>query len=189
MKAALIFGSSTGNTEAVAKLIRQKLDEDALDVWDVGLVRREQLTDYDLLVLGSPTLGAGELQPDWFGLYGELGESDLSGTRAVFFGLGNQKNHPDRYQDAMGILHDEFREAGADVGLGYTDTAGHRFRESLALVGSKFCGLAIDEDGQPELTEQRVAAWVAQLRRELCEEPGPGRLLTSWSPAVGGGAK
>ena len=31
-----------------------------------------------------------------------------------------------------------------------------------------FVGLGIDEDRQPELTEQRVKAWSAQVYEEMC---------------------
>lgn len=31
-----------------------------------------------------------------------------------------------------------------------------------------FVGLGIDEDRQPELTEERVKAWCKQLNEELC---------------------
>ncbi|NES97290.1 MAG: flavodoxin FldA, partial [Desertifilum sp. SIO1I2] len=41
------------------------------------------------------------------------------------------------------------------------------FTESKAIKNGKFVGLAIDEDNQPELTEERVKAWVAQLKREF----------------------
>ena len=31
-----------------------------------------------------------------------------------------------------------------------------------------FVGLGIDEDRQPELTEERVKNWCAQIREEMC---------------------
>ena len=31
-----------------------------------------------------------------------------------------------------------------------------------------FVGLCIDEDRQPELTNERVKAWCKQLREEMC---------------------
>ncbi len=167
MKIALVFGTSTGNTEATAGLIRDKLSVDELALLDVEGVRASQLTDYDVLILGSPTLGEGELQPDWFDLDEEVADTDLSGTKAVFFGLGDQEGYPDTYQDAMGMLHERFSDAGAEVGFGYTETSGHDFEASQAIIDGKFCGLAIDEDNQSELTEQRVENWVAQLRQEL----------------------
>ena len=35
-----------------------------------------------------------------------------------------------------------------------------------ALFDGKFCGLAIDEDNESELTDQRLQAWVQQINAE-----------------------
>ncbi|MCV6003606.1 flavodoxin FldA, partial [Escherichia coli] len=45
------------------------------------------------------------------------------------------------------------------------------FEASKALVegdDSQFVGLCIDEDRQPELTDQRVENWVKQIYEEMC---------------------
>ncbi|MGS0729198.1 flavodoxin FldA, partial [Shewanella sp. 0m-11] len=43
------------------------------------------------------------------------------------------------------------------------------FEESKGLADDKhFVGLGIDEDRQPELTEERVDAWVKQIYEEMC---------------------
>ena len=41
------------------------------------------------------------------------------------------------------------------------------FSESKAVKNGKFVGLAIDEDNQSDLTEERVKTWVAQIKREF----------------------
>ena len=52
--------------------------------------------------------------------------------------------------------------------VGYTSTAGYDFDESKAVRNdNQFCGLAIDEDNQSDLTEERVMAWVEQLKKEF----------------------
>ena len=130
-------------------------------------VKVATLKEYDLVIAGCPTWEDGELQSDWFDLYDELVGADLSGTKVAFFGLGDQEGYPETYQDAIGILHERFSEAGAEVGIGYTDPSEHDFDESVALVDGKFCGLAIDQDNEADLTEGRVTTWVAQLKSEL----------------------
>jgi len=35
------------------------------------------------------------------------------------------------------------------------------------VVGGRFCGLAIDEDSEPDLTDARLSRWAEMLRREL----------------------
>ena len=52
--------------------------------------------------------------------------------------------------------------------MGHWPTEGYHFEESKGLADdSHFIGLAIDEDRQPELTNERVAKWVEQIREEM----------------------
>ena len=44
---------------------------------------------------------------------------------------------------------------------------GHDFEESKAVIDARFCGLALDEDSQSDLTEDRINAWPRQLKGEL----------------------
>jgi flavodoxin I len=38
---------------------------------------------------------------------------------------------------------------------------------SIAVKNGKFVGLALDEDNQSELTNQRIKIWVSQLKAEF----------------------
>ncbi|MFN9675593.1 MAG: flavodoxin FldA, partial [Microcystis sp.] len=51
--------------------------------------------------------------------------------------------------------------------VGYWPTDGYDFNESKALKNGKFVGLALDEDNQSDLTEQRIKTWVAGLKGEF----------------------
>ena len=77
--------------------------------------------------------------------------------------------HRDTYQDAMGILYRKLIERGARGNIGFTSTDGHDFEVSDALIDGKFCGLAIDEEQQPDLTEARVLDWAEQIKKELAD--------------------
>lgn len=68
--------------------------------------------------------------------------------------------------DALGILEEKISELGGAT-VGYWSTDGYDFSESRAVQNGKFVGLAIDEDNQPELTEKRIKAWAAQLKKEF----------------------
>ncbi|PLO94153.1 flavodoxin FldA, partial [Klebsiella pneumoniae] len=51
---------------------------------------------------------------------------------------------------------------------GHWQTAGYHFEASKGLADDDhFVGLAIDEDRQPELTNERVEKWVKQVAEEL----------------------
>jgi flavodoxin I len=52
--------------------------------------------------------------------------------------------------------------------VGHWPTKGYHFEASKGLADDDhFIGLAIDEDRQPELTNERVDAWVKQIVEEL----------------------
>jgi flavodoxin len=68
----------------------------------------------------------------------------------------------------MGMLHDVVIDQGGAV-VGYWPVAGYDFEASKALTQNEkeFVGLAIDEDQQPELTDERVNQWVEQIIDEF----------------------
>jgi len=63
----------------------------------------------------------------------------------------------------MGILEKKISELG-DVTVGYWPIEGYEFEESKALRDGQFVGLALDEDNQSDLTDERIKTWVAQLK-------------------------
>ena len=168
MKIGLFYGTTTGNTEEVAELIRDQLGEENIDtVGDVNDLSGENLTGFDILILGIPTWHIGEMQDDWADRFDELDDIDLAGTKIALFGLGDQDGYPDTFLDGMGELYDKLLERGAEGGIGFTSTDDFEYTGSTAIRDGKFCGLAIDQDCQPELTEERVSRWCLELQAEV----------------------
>jgi len=162
----LFFGSTGGNTKDVAKLIQTKLGRDAVDVVDVASASPEQVEEYDYLIFGVSTYGMGSLQEDWADFIWELDDVDLAGKKVALFCLGDQKDYPESFVDAMKELYDKVLERGGAVVCPWP-TDGYTFDKSAAVVDGRFVGLAIDEDRQKDLTEQRVSEWVKQVREEF----------------------
>jgi flavodoxin I len=165
MKAALIYGSCTGNTGCVAELLIANLKPEVeLETVDVNGLEAEDLTEYDFALCGIPTWDIGELEYGWQEIYDNLDDVDLSKLTVAMFGLGDQGTYDETYQDAMGILYKKLLECGATGGLGFTSTETHEFEGSLGVIDGMFCGLALDEDGQSELTEERIQEWAASIK-------------------------
>lgn len=172
----IFFGTDTGRTRLVAKQIAKKLGDDAAPPVNIGRATLDDFLAYDALILGSPTLGDGELpglptglsQPSWEEFLPLLADTDLSGKVAAIYGLGDQKKYPDEFVDAIGLIHDALVAAGARV-VGRWPAAGYEFAGSLALDGDDFLGLALDQINQPVLTEQRLDSWLAQIQAELLQ--------------------
>ena len=170
----IFFGTDTGRTRLIAKQIAKKLGDEADAPVNIGRTTLADFLAYDALILGSPTLGDGELpglstglnQPSWEEFLPQLAGVDLSGKIAAVYGLGDQKKYPDEFVDAIGIIHDVLVAGGARV-VGRWPTSGYEFNASQAVDGDDFLGLALDQINQPVLTEERVNTWLAQIRPAL----------------------
>jgi flavodoxin I len=163
-KIGLFYGTQTGNTETIAEAIQTQFGrEDMVTLHDIAEASPEDFGEYSCLIIGCPTWNIGELQADWEGFYDELDVIDFSGKKVAYFGAGDQIGYADNFQDAMGILAEKISSLGG-VTVGYWPTAGYDFSASKAVQNGKFVGLALDEDNQPELTDSRIEAWVAQLK-------------------------
>ena len=164
MKIALVYGSTTGNTEDIAEMIQQKMPDQQIELFDVAEASPVQACEYDRIIMGIPTWDYGEIQSEWEDVWEELDDLDLSGKRIALYGLGDQIGYGDWFLDAMGLLHDKLVACGAEL-VGYWPNQGYDFTASKALTedGKQFVGLALDEDCQNELTDERVEKWCAQV--------------------------
>lgn len=167
MNIGIIFGTCTGNTEELADVIREQLELEEGVVKDVANMSAADLAEYDFLIIGIPTWHIGELQDDWYGIHEDLDNVDMTGTQIALFGLGDQLGYSDTFLDGMGILYDKFLERGATGGIGFWPTDGYEFDDSQAIRDGQFCGLAIDQDCQHELTDERIEKWCGILKEHL----------------------
>lgn len=173
MKIGIFFGSTTGNTEEAANRIEAELGELCAGKHDVGSCSLDDFLSYDVLILGVPTWNIGEMQDDWAGMLGQiqdLEDFDMSSKTVALFGLGDQREYPDTFIDAMGELWETFEAKGAKL-VGHWPIEGYDFTESKALASeTHFLGLALDEDQEADLSEDRIKEWVAQIKSELAIE-------------------
>jgi flavodoxin I len=164
----LFFGSDTGNTEAVAQMIQIELGKNMVDIYDIAKSTKEDIEQYSLILIGIPTWYYGESQCDWDDFYPELEKIDFTDKIVAIFGCGDQEDYAEYFLDAMGTVRDIIQARGATI-VGQWSTQGYEFEASKALVDDNhFIGLGIDEDRQPELTEQRVKQWCKQIYDEMC---------------------
>ncbi len=170
MKIGLFYGSTTCYTEMAAEKMRAIIGEDLLDIHNVKDTPLSLMSEYDLLILGISTWDFGEIQEDWNELWDQIDGMPLKGKYVALYGLGDQEGYGEWYLDAMGMLHDEIKKTGANI-IGYWPTEGYTFEASKAVTedGSQFVGLALDEDSQYELSDERIATWIEQVLVEYHE--------------------
>lgn len=165
----LFYGSDTGYTELVTKLIADELEAAVpglVSVHNIADTPVAKMLDYDYLIIGCPTWNIGELQSDWDIVYPDLDALDLTGKRAAIFGLGDQYGYPDSFCDAIGILGRKLMERGAEL-AGYTPSDGLDFSYSEGEKDGMFMGLALDDENESDRTPELVSEWVWQLVDEF----------------------
>lgn len=162
------FGSDTGNTEHVAKMIQKEIGKNLIDIHDIAKSTKEDIEKYDFLLLGIPTWYYGEAQCDWDDFFPELEEIDFTDKLVAIFGCGDQEDYAEYFLDAMGMIRDIVEPKGAII-VGNWSTDGYDFEASKGMADDNhFIGLGIDEDRQPELTEERIKTWSKQVYEEMC---------------------
>ncbi len=162
MSVAVIYGSAMGNTEGAANLIAEKLG--VSDVLNIADIDADKINSYDKIVVGTSTWGSGDLQDDWEAF--DFGSLKLQGKTAAVFGMGDSESYSDTYCSGMGKLAQKLKEAGANL-VGSVSTEGYSFEASEAVEGGNFIGLALDNDNQEDMTEQRIDAWVAKIKPQF----------------------
>jgi flavodoxin I len=167
MKAALLYSTTTGNTETAAGYIADATGLEAVDIGDVDV---ETIKECDSLIVGAPTWHTGADSErsgtawDEF-LYGDLTALDLAGKKVAVFGMGDQAGYADNFCDAMDELASCFEKQGATI-VGAWSSEGYEHEDSKSVRGDNFVGCPFDEDNQPDLSEERAKKWVEQIKGE-----------------------
>lgn len=165
-KIGLFYGTDTGNTEMVAKMLVEKIEEklgsDSIEMHEIYQKKADDMRAFDLIIMGQPTWYDGELQGDWEEFIPEMKEIDFTGKKVAFLGLGDQYGYASYFCDSLGVFADMVEELGGEV-VGHTSTEGYEHDYSKAEKDGQFCGLCIDVDNQDELTEERLDNWVPQI--------------------------
>jgi len=173
-KIGIFFGTDTGRTRRVAKSIAKKLGDLAAEPVNINKTTVDDFLSYDALIIGTPTLGDGELpglesgaqSESWAEFLPQLDGADMSGKLVAIYGLGDQEKYGNEFCDAMGLLYDTIATCGATV-IGAWPTEGYDFKVSQSVIDGQFVGLALDNDNQADLTETRVDRWLEIIRPQL----------------------
>lgn len=162
MQVTILFGSTGGTTEEVANKIAENLSYEA-KIIDIANATVEDFNNTKNLILGTSTWGDGDLQDDWDDFFTNLDKIDFSNKKVALFGIGDQDSYEDTFLDGMGTLYEKVKEKGAVIVGDKVDVSSFDFEESTAVQDGSFVGLAIDEDNQEELSDERIKSWAENL--------------------------
>jgi len=162
-KVAIIYGTSTGTTEAIALKVKKILT--AADIFDVARLSLEQIKPYDFYILGTSTTGFGDLQNDWDEFLPQFSSLDFTGKKIALFGLGDSSSYSDTFANGMSQLYKELKDKAEIVGS--VSTEGYEYENTESTANGKFVGLVIDEENESDKTDNRLNAWIEDLKKYL----------------------
>jgi flavodoxin I len=165
-KIGLFYSFNTKNTSKAAKIILESFDKNEIQAHNIEETNEEEFSAYDNYILGVPTWFDGELPNYWDEFLPALEELDLKGKTFALYGAGNQKEYPENFVDAIGILADTIEQLGGKI-IGFVPNDGYKFEHSKALRGNQFVGLPLDFEIQPKLVQPRIENWVKRLKTEF----------------------
>ncbi|CAL4321131.1 flavodoxin FldA [Buchnera aphidicola] len=161
-KIGIFFGTDTGNTEKVSKIIYKIIGKEKSNLHDISKSCKKDFSKYQILILGVPTWYYGEIQSDWDDFLPELKKINFKNKKIAIFGCGDQEDYGEYFCDGMKIIYDIVSSKGAQI-IGKWSSKDYCFDSSKSLIDKKnFLGLVIDEDRQPELTKKRINNWLNQ---------------------------
>lgn len=170
-KIGLFYGPLGGSTEKVAKKVAEALGTENVDLIAAKEAKAADVEKYENIIFGLSTIGketweADKSANDWDVFLPEVEKVDYSNKVIAMFGLGDQISYDLHFVDSLGVLAEKIIPKGAKI-VGRVETEGYDFRESMAVIEGKFIGLPVNEDFEPELTDERVRNWVAKIKSEL----------------------
>lgn len=164
-KISVFYGTTTGTTNGVVDEVEFYLRKDDYEVYNVanGI---SNISDFENLILITPTYGVGELQVHWNKVVKELESIDFSNKVVGLIGLGNQYAFGESFVGGLRVLYDIVTKNGGKV-VGLTSTEGYHYEESEAIIDDKFVGLPLDETNQGDYTPERIEKWIAEVKKSF----------------------
>lgn len=167
-KIRLFFGPVKGSVHRVANKVAAALGEQNVDMVSVHDAEATDLEKYDKLIFGISTVGketwdSDFSNTDWAKFFPAVRKIDFSGKTVAIFGLGDHITYSRHFVNAIGVLANVLTENKATL-VGQVDPSGYEFEDTEAIKDGKFLGLPVDEDFEPEKTDERVLNWVNSIK-------------------------
>jgi flavodoxin I len=170
-KTGIFYGPEKGSVDRVAHMIAKEFGEDSVDLISVKDKDPKLMEQYDKIIIGVSTLGMSNWnseigESDWDTFSSNLENVNLQGKDVAVFSLGDQVTYPEHFVDALGWLYDKLKPRGANI-VGFVDGSDYEFEDSEGFRDGQVLGLPLDEDTEPERTEDRVKSWGSMLTNDF----------------------
>ncbi len=164
-KIGIFYGATTGTTLAVAEEIANALNVSPVDIHDVATTGPSAVADYDVIILGASTWGAGDLQADMATFLDGLAALDLEDKMVAIFGCGDD-TMADSFCNSVGEIYHRLHDTKA-MFIAPFNNDGYTYRHTESDVHGMIVGLCIDNVNHAAETPARVKAWTEKIKEEL----------------------
>ena len=171
-KTAIFFSPQGGNVNGVATQLGELIGNDKVDVIPVPEVEIDDVDKYNKIILVGSTVGTDHwnneiIVDEWAEFFTKIKGISLEEKKLAVVGLGNSVLYPSHFADGMAVLYETIIKQNAQI-FGKVDTKGYDFEDSEAVNDDGFfCGLAVDEDNEAELTTERLERWISILKPDF----------------------
>ncbi|MEN8155557.1 MAG: flavodoxin domain-containing protein [Bacteroidota bacterium] len=171
-KTAILYSPQGGSVNSVAIELGAMIGNDKVDLVPVKDVGKEDLYNYNKIILVGSTVGADNwdnetIVDEWTAFFTKISEISFEEKKVAIVGLGNSVLYPEHFADGMAVLYEKIIQQNGEV-LGSVDAKDYDFTDSEAVNDDGFfCGLPIDEDNEAELTTKRLEKWISLLKSEF----------------------
>ena len=171
-KTAIFYSPQGGNVDSVANRLGEMIGNDKVDIIPVIDVEKGELNKYNQIILVGSTVGTDHwnnevVVDEWIEFFKKIKDISFEEKKVAIVGLGNCVLYPEHFADGMADLYERITKQNAKV-LGKVDAKDYDFEDSEAVNDDGFfCGLAIDEDNEAELTTERIEKWILILKSDF----------------------
>ncbi len=171
-KTAIFFSPEGGNVNSVANKLGEMIGNDKVDIIPVKEVEQGDLSKYTQIILVGSTVGADHwnneiIVDEWIEFFTKIKDLSFENKKVAIVGLGNSVLYPEHFADGMAVLYERIKQQNGEI-LGKVEAKGYDFTDSESLDDEGFfCGLALDEDNEDELTTGRLENWISILKPDF----------------------
>ena len=171
-KTALFYSPVGGNVNGVANMLGEMIGTDKIDIIPAREAVREDIMKYDKVILAGSTVGADHwnnetIVDEWPEFFTKIEDINFEKKKVAIIGLGNCVLYPEHFAAGMAILYEKLKMLNAQI-YGEVEAKDYDFTDSEAVnEDGYFCGLALDEDNEGELTSERLEKWISILEPDF----------------------
>jgi len=167
-KVGIFYATISGSTRRMAKEISLVLNNFDVDIHNIiDIESAEIMLQYDLVILGSPTYGKGDMHYLMYEIFEEMQKVKFQNTKFAIFCLGDQKHHQATFGNALFKIYQSLKKLKVKV-IGFQSVQNYTFKFSPnQLESGDLPGLILDQKNQSDQSSQRIKDWCSFIELTL----------------------